>query len=263
MDLMSIYKVIVVTIPENICSIYIAFLLTGNRLQLPFRDNKNDRKDNFFKLLICVALFTLVQYLGRFLIKDMSVYFVTNMLASIFIIAFVYNEKNLALKDKKALAVLANKLKMPFVQVGIIFITLATIETIYIPPVLNSIGITSMSDAYNIPWVNLALPQIDRFFQILILTLVWNYERMSKNIINYNCKKPVFLISFIYVIIVEFGFSYLYVNSYKNLSVQLKVVFCALVISMCIFNVLFYKIELGVIDKIYQRHRKKGEIKGT
>lgn len=110
---------------------------------LPFRDDKNERKSNILKLLLTVALFTVSQYLERFLLKDIASYFVTNMFISTLILGIVYSDKSSRVQSKRLVTAIIsylNKWKTPFIQVGIIFITLATIETIYIPP-LVSIGI--------------------------------------------------------------------------------------------------------------------------
>jgi hypothetical protein len=108
-----------------------------------------------------------------------------------------------------------------------------------------------------VQWVNLVLPQIDRFFQILIISLAWQYKRFSDNIENYSCKKPIFLIVFTYSVLMEFGISYLYVSCYNILSIPLKILFFIIILPMGIINILFYSFELEIIDKIYQKHKRK------
>ncbi len=257
MELMSIYKIILVTLPENICNLFIAFLLTGDRLKLP---GKNNTKPTIVKFVATVFIFTFIQFFGRYFLKDITAYFILNTLLSTIVLGMIYKNKvSFSIDNKFNTNVIffLNQWKLPFIQVGIIFLTLAAIETIYIPPILKILDISSMTEAYQITWVNLLLPQIDRFFQILIISFAWQYKRFSDNIENYSCKKPIFLIIFTYSVLMEFGISYLYVSCYNSLSIPLKILFFIIILPMGIINILFYSFELEIVDKIYKKHTRK------
>lgn len=259
MDQMSIAKILLVSVPENICNIYIAFLLTSSRTKLPFRDNPADRANNIFKLLLTVALFTITQYIERLLAPDMGAYFVANIISSILILGIVYNEYAIINRDivfsGKVKAVLKTW-KEPFIQVIIIFTLLYFIEIVYIPPVLQLLGITSPEELYKVPWANLVFPQVDRFIQILIITALWNYQRLNFTLLKYKSRKPLFLVTFVYIILVEFGFSYLLITGFGRLSIQLKLIFFVLLLCMTAFNLVLSKAILNIVDTIYKIERK-------
>ena len=262
MDKMSILKLLLVTFPESIMNIYIALLITGDRLKLPLMSSKNDKSKNVIRLLIAVVLMSLVQFIGRALIHDMYTYFIYNVILTIIIFRFVYADKAYINKDSSNLTKIImylNLWKKPIIQVGIIILTLLTIENIYLPPTLRLLKINTMQEAYQIPWVNLVLPQIDRFFQILIISLTWQYKRISQNIKIYDCNRTLFLVIFSYIILLEFSLSYLYINYFDILSNVLQILFFVLISAMSVINVITYKFALTMIDKIHYKHAKKGE----
>ena len=262
MDKMSILKLLLVTLPESIMNIYIALLITGDRLKLPLMGSKNDKYRNIIKLLIAIALMSLVQFIGRSLINDMYTYFIYNVILTIIVFRIIYSNYTYINKDKRILTKInihLNLWKKPIMQVGIIILTLLTIENIYLPPTMRLLKIDTMKEAYQIPWVNLVLPQIDRFFQILIISLTWQYKRISQNIRNYNCNKTLFLVIFSYIIVLEFSLSYLYINYFEILSNVLQILFFILLSAMSVINVMAYKFSLNMIDRIHYQHAKKGE----
>lgn len=260
MEQMSIIKLLLVTLPENICSIYIAFLLSGDRIKLPFRDNGFDRRKNIAKLLTTVILLSIVQYIGRYISSSMDTYFLLNIVSSTLIIGCVYNKYNSINHDKKILSKFVNFLniwKKPFVQVLLIFFILYFIEIVYLPPVLQLLSIPSMKELYKIPWANIVFPQIDRFFQFLIISALWNYQRINLNLLNLKCKKPLIVILYTYIILLELGFSYLYITGFSLLNMQFKIICFILLLCIIAFNIFISKIVLNMIDRIYEVARKE------
>ncbi|PYG84265.1 hypothetical protein LY28_03717 [Ruminiclostridium sufflavum DSM 19573] len=261
MDNMSILKLILVTVPESILNIYIALLMTGERLKLPIKCYGNKEKENIIRLIIAVALFTFVQFIGRAYISDLFIYTTYNIISSIIILRFVYFPFSRFDKDKKLVINIINILnnwKKPAIQVCIIFFVIITIENLYLPLILKILNITTYSEVYKIPWANLVIPQVDRFFQLLIISFLWDLSRVNNNILKtYKCNKVLFLMLFLYMLIFEFSVSYLYLRYFNVYSNPIKIFFFILLASMSIINIYVYKATLNLVDKTYL-HSKKG-----
>lgn len=261
MDNMSILKLILVTAPESILNIYVAFLLTGDRLKLPFKCPKNEFKKYVIKLTLAVALFSLAQLIGRSVIQNLYAYSIYNITISIVILRLVYGKYGNFNRDKKLSVNIQDILsawKKPFYQVCIMTFVLLTVENLYVPLVLSILKISSYTDAYKIPWVNLVIPQVDRFFQLLIVSLLWDFSRVKNNIKNHNYNKLLFLIVFFYIILFEFSVSYLYLKYFNFYSLYVRYLLLVFLASMSIFNIYVYKTALDIVDKTYL-HIKKGE----
>lgn len=261
MDKMSILKLILVTVPESIFNIYIALLITGEKLKLPLKGYRNEEKRNIIKLITAVTLFSTVQYIGRASISDLYIYTICNVISSIIILRFIYSPFTRFDKDKKLIINVKNSFynwKKPFIQVCIIFIVLLTIENLYLPLVVKILNISTYSEVYKIPWANLVIPQVDRFFQFLIISLLWDLSRVNNNIIkNYKCNKVLFVVLFLYILIFEFSMYYIYLRYFNVFSNAIKIFFFILLASMSIINIYAYKATLNIVDKTYL-HNKKG-----
>lgn len=261
MDNMSILKLILVTVPESILNIYIALLITGERLQLPIKGCGNEEKRNLIKLIVSVALFSFVQFIGRTYISDLFIYTIYNIISSIIILRFVYKPFTKFDRDKKLIININNSFnnwKKPVIQVCIIFFVIITIENLYLPLVFKILNITTYSDVFKIPWANLAIPQVDRFFQLLIVSFLWDFSRVNNNIIKtYKCNKVLFVVIFLYMLTFEFSVSYLYLRYFNVFSNAIKIFFFILLASMSIINIYVYKATLNIVDKTYL-HNKKG-----
>lgn len=261
MDKMSILKLILVTVPESVLNIYIAFLFTGDRLKLPFKCPKNELKKYIMKLVLAVALFSLAQLIGRAGIQSLYTYSIYNISISIVILRSIYGKFGNYDRDKKLSVNIKDILsvwKKPFYQVCIMTFVLMTIENLYIPLALDILKISSYTDAYRIPWVNLVIPQVDRFFQILIVSLLWDFSRVKNNVRNHNYNKFLFIIVFFYIILFEFSVSYLYLKYFNVYSLNIRYLLLVFLASMSIFNIYVYKTTLDIVDKTYL-HIKKGE----
>lgn len=259
---MSITKLLLVTFPENLFNIYLAFLLTGYRLYLPFRDNKEDRRNNVVKLLITVGMFSLVQFLGRRFIQDIAIYFIFNILFSVIILGVVYSKLPAYKGEKKFTHNLLNIIKSfrkPLIQVSIMFCSLYFLEAIFIPPLMQTLKLQSVGELFSIQWINLLFPQIDRFLQFLAISMLWNYQRLNHNILQYHCKKSLFLLPIIYIIVAEFIIIYLYIIGFNTLNIQVKIILFIFIVSMIPFNLFLYKIVLNVIDRIYKNYIRRKE----
>lgn len=261
MDDMSILKLILVTIPESVFNIYIAFLLTGDKLKLPIKGYKSDTKKNIAKLIVAVVLFSLTQFFGRAYIKDLYIYSIYNITMSIIILRIVYGKYHRFDRDKKPILniiTILNQWKKPVIQVFIMTFVLMTIENLYLPSFLRLLNINSYTEAYKIPWANLVIPQIDRFFQFLVISLVWDFSRVKNNIKNHRYNKTLFVVIFIYTLIFEFSVSYLYLRYFDVFNNALRILFLILLASMSIMNIYAYKTALDIVDKTYI-HIKKGD----
>ncbi len=262
MDQMSIAKLLLVTLPENLFSIYVAFLLTGDRLNLPFRDNIKNRKQNIIKLLLVVSMFSTIQFVGRRFIHDIATYFILSIFLSTTILNIIYRTSRFYNREKDFIyniVSVINSFKKPFLQVFIMFGFLYSIEAIYIPPIMQTLQVQSIKELFTIQWVNILFPQFDRFLQLLVITVLWNSQRLNKNISQYSCKKSFSILPIIYIIVAEFIIIYLYVCSFNNLNIQVKIIIFIFITSMAPFNLFLYKIVLNVIDRIHLNYVKKGE----
>lgn len=260
MDKIDIVKFFIVTVPENILNIYLSFLLTGTKLNLPFKDNPKDRRSNLLKLITIVGMFSLIQLIFRRILPDIGTFFVVNIILSALSLWLVYADKSISgIRD------LLKSFAIPILQTFVIIAFLLTIESIYIPVTLQAVNI-KLDDVFlpQYRWLNILLPQIDRFFQVLIILTAWDFSRIRKNATYYNCKKPIYVAAFAYLIVIQFGFVYAYIKAFFGFEVPVRILFFILCSGMGIGNLLCFKYACKFIENIKTAERgEKIENKNT
>ena len=264
MEEINCIKILVVSMPETLAGIYAAFLLTGWRRYLPFRDNPENRKDNVVKLVIAVIILTASQVLDRFYL-DIGNAMLVNAAWIIVVFRVVYSrrtnkdkcDKNGAFKLIKAELLLWVR---PLIQTLIIYTILISVESVYMPLVLKAMNLRMTEILKPKYWYdNLILPQVDRYFQILIIVSAWNKQRAAINIKLYKMNKWLYIGSFSFIILLEFFYTYIYISQFPHFADMQKITLFFPCILVFAFNYSMYKLITSPIDKVVSFLKSRGK----
>lgn len=262
---LSLITLFLVSIPEWILNIYLSFLITGYRLYLPFKDNPRQRKTNILKLLLATCIYVLIQKLDRMYLKDIGLIFIINIFSAIIILWIVYSDKTKIFASMSELTKRFTKKNfliffgnfmyswtIPSLQVIIMYAFLVSVESIYIPPMLHILNMdihnTLLSEN---GWIPICASQIDRFIQILLIVSLWNWQRLKMNFELYQINKHLYILYFIFIILIEFGYTYMYIKLFPLLNMVERVFLFIGCIIIILVNKDLYKLVTLPIDKVF------------
>jgi hypothetical protein len=218
-------RLLLVSIPENILSLYLAFLLTGCSLALPFKDDKRLRPIHIIKVLVFSVVVSSQQILIKLLLLDLFSGIMINMVVMTICLYFLFPESS---KGKRGFKIFAK----PIEQMFLITILLLTCEALPVMLLLNATGL-SMAEVVKDPILPLLMPQIDRVFQIILITMLWNVN-IEFTFENPKLKKKVKIFT-AGVIFVELVLVCIYVVAFPNIPTALKflgIVACCVMVTL-------------------------------
>lgn len=203
MDKMSLLSVVTVSIPEEILSIYLCFLITGEKFHL-FLDDKI----NVIRLAIAVSLMVTSSVVLRALLPEMVLFFLVNMLVIAVIFKFTYKMK----WYKAAL----NSL--------ILYGFLMSIEIVYAPVFLTIAGITMEQLQSSDSWRILCSIPI-RGIQIFLIISLWNWNKVVFNIKEYKEVRVTFFLFMTLLLSIELLFVLIFLNNFSGMASHVRWVY--------------------------------------
>ncbi len=200
---MSPLSILAVSVPEMICSIYLCFLITGEKLHL-FLDDKI----NVIRLAIATTFMVASSVILRALLPDMVVFFLINMLIITIIFMITYK-----MKWYKAA-----------VNALILYGSLLSIEMVYAPIFFTISGISveqmQNSDAWRIIY---STPM--RGLQLFLIVSLWNWNKVLFNIKEYKEVRVVFFLFMTLLLSIEFLFFLIFLNNFSAMDSHVRWVY--------------------------------------
>lgn len=203
MDKMSPLSILAVSVPEMICSIYLCFLITGEKIHL-FLDDKI----NVIRLAIAVSLMVASSVILRAFLPEMVLFFLVNMLIITIIFMVTYK-----MKWYKAAI---NSL--------ILYGFLISIEIVYAPIFLKiaDISVEQMqnSDGWRILY---SIPM--RGIQLFLIISLWNWNKVVFNIKEYKEVRVTFFIFMTLLLSIELLFVLIFLNNFSDMESHVQWVY--------------------------------------
>lgn len=231
MDKMSLLSVVTVSIPEEILSIYLCFLITGEKLHL-FLDDKI----NVIRLAIAVSLMVTSSVVLRALLPEMVLFFLANMLVIAVIFKFTYK-----MKWYKAAI---NSL--------ILYGFLISIEMVYAPIFLTIAHINveqlRSSDIWRIIY---SIPV--RGIQLFLIISLWNWNKVVFNIKEYKEVRGIFFIFMTVLLSTEILFLFLFLKHFSNMESQVQWIYMGGFSLFAVLNFSLFKLLSVFTNAIIRR----------
>jgi len=228
MDKMSLFTILAVSLPEAVLNIYIGLLLTGHRSKLYLDD-----KINIVRLIITAPLMVSVTFFSRYILTELLLVVLFNVLLYTLILLLVY-------KIKWHEAVLA---------VLIFYGLLITIEIAYMPQFFVLFEI-SMEEyfASDLTRFFTSIPQ--RLIQLGIVVSLWNWDIVYLKL-QYHKKLKYYVLAFTFLLfIAEVSFCTLFLYSLNMLTHNFRIYFSILSIVFVAVNITYFKMLLTFFKQL-------------